>query len=230
MLDIFIHGELVDLAIPTEDFASGDVWYKWFNDQRVNKYLDQGLFPNTKAIQLDFFKSIGENRLILVIQNKEGVPLGVVSLSYIDFRKRSCDFALIIDSLADVRVAGYGALEASALIVEHGFKTLGVTRITAWQHVDLHDWQQRLELIGFRFEGYHKRKFVKGCTIADAVSIAVTYTDFCDMCDLRGGRLWDSFQQMKKRIKGLPKQSAKHKHGAVFAKDLEEYYKEIQKL
>ena len=33
MLDIFIKGELVDLAIPTEDFAAGEIWYKWFNNK-----------------------------------------------------------------------------------------------------------------------------------------------------------------------------------------------------
>ena len=52
MLDVFIEGELVDLAIPTEDFAAGDTWYKWFNDKNINKYLEQGLFPNTQKSQI----------------------------------------------------------------------------------------------------------------------------------------------------------------------------------
>jgi len=230
MLDVFIEGELVDLAIPTEDFAAGNIWYKWFNDKSINKYLEQGVFPNTKTAQVDFFKSMGKSRLALVVQNKEGKPLGIVSLSFINFQKRSCDFALVIDSAADIRVAGFGALEASALIVEHGFNILGVTRINAGQHADLFGWQQRLELIGFRLEGYHKSKFVKGSSVADSVSIAALYTDFCEICGRRGGKLWDSFDNMKKRIKKLPKESARQKFNNQFNKELKAYYKNIQDL
>jgi RimJ/RimL family protein N-acetyltransferase len=230
MLDVFIEGELVDLAIATEDFAAGDIWYKWFNDKSINKYLEQGVFPNTQTSQVDFFKSMGKDRLALVVQNKKGKPLGIVSLSFINFQKRSCDFALVIDSAADIRVAGFGPLEASALIVEHGFNILGVTRINAGQHADLFGWQQRLELIGFRLEGYHKSKFVKGSSVADSVSIAALYTDFCEICGRRGGKLWDSFDNMKKRMKKLPKESARQKFNNQFNKELKAYYKKIQDL
>lgn len=230
MLDVFIEGELVDLAIPTEDFAAGDIWYKWFNDKNINKYLEQGLFPNTKKSQVNFFNSMGAERLALVVQNKKGVPMGIVSLSFINFQKRSCDFALVIDSVADIRVSGLGTLEASSLIIEHGFDMLGMERINAEQHVDLIDWQQRLELIGFRFEGYHRNKFVKGSTAADSVSIAVLYDDYRNISDHRGGKLWDSAENMKIRIRKLPKDSARNKFDSQFSSELENYYNDIYKL
>jgi RimJ/RimL family protein N-acetyltransferase len=230
MLDVFIEGELVDLAIPTEDFAMGNIWYKWFNDKSINKYLEQGVFPNTKTAQVDFFKSMGKSRLALVVQNKEAKPLGIVSLSIINLEKRSCHFSLVIDNMADIRLAGFGALEASALIIEHGFKMLGVMRIKAGQHVDLFAWQQRLELIGFRFEGYHKGDFVKGSSVADSVTIAASYTDFSEICHRRGGRLWDSLDNMKKRAKKLPKESIRQKYDDKFVKVLEAYYDKVQNL
>ena len=230
MLDVFIEGEFVDLAIPTEHFASGDIWYRWFNNRNINQYLEQGLFPNTQQSQVNFFNSMGGDRLALIVQNKTGIALGVVSLSFINFQKRSCDFAIVIDSLADIRVSGFGALEASALIIEHGFKSLGLKRINAGQHVDLLDWQKRLELIGFRLEGYHRNKFVKGAATADAVSIAALYDDYCDICANRNGKLWDTAENMRKRVKNLPKESARHKLEHVFAKELDSYYREVYRL
>ena len=230
MLDVFIKGELVDLAIPTEDFAAGDIWYKWFNNKSVNKYLEQGIYPNTQASQVHFFKSMGADRLALVIQNKNGKPLGIISLSFINLQKRSCDFALVVDSMADMKIVGFASLEASALIVEHGFNVLGVTRINAEQHADLFRWQQRLELLGFRLEGCHKKKFVKGSSVADAVPIAVLYSDFIEICSRRGGKLWDSLDKMKKRIENLPKESARKKFKNLFTNEIEAYYQKIYDL
>ena len=230
MLDVFIEGELVDLGIPTEDFAGGDIWYKWFNDKSLNKYLEQGLFPNTQKKQINFFNSMGVDRLALVVQNKKGVQLGIVSLSFINFQKRSCEFALVIDSFADIKISGLGTLEASSLIIEHGFNVLGMERISAGLHVDLFRLQQRLELIGFRLEGYHRNKFVKGSTIADSVSTAVLYNDFRNISDHRGGKLWDSAENMKKRIEKLPKDSARNRFDSQFVNELENYYNDIYKL
>lgn len=229
-MDIFIPGELVDLAIPTEDFAGGDTWYKWSNNTSMNKYLEQGVFPNTKSSQIKFFKSIGEDRLALIVQNKKGIPIGIVSLSYIDYKKRMCDFAIVIDSKVDHSIAGYAALEASARIVQHGFEALGVKRINAGQHIDLFRWQQRLELIGFRFEGHHKNKFVKGNHIADSITIALIYDDFYGLIKNRGGNLWDSSEEMKKRIQALPKESIRSKFLKEFSVEMEDYYKLIHKL
>ena len=230
MLDIFIKGELVDLAIPTEDFAAGEIWYKWFNNKSINKYLEQGIHPNTKDSQVHFFKSMGADRLVLVIQNKEGKPLGITSLSFINFQKRSCDFALVVDSMADMKLIGFASLEASALIVKHGFDELGVTRINAVQHADLFKWQQRLELLGFRLEGYHKNKFVKGSLVADSVSIAVLYSDFIKICSYRDGKLWDSLDKMKKRIDNLPKESARKQFENKFTNEIKDYYQKIFSL
>ena len=39
-LDIFIKGEIVDLGIPTEEFALESDCYSWFNKNTVTKYLE----------------------------------------------------------------------------------------------------------------------------------------------------------------------------------------------
>lgn len=230
MLDVFIEGELVDLAIPTEAFAAGDIWYKWFNDASITQYLDQGVYPNTRQQQVAFFNSMSQERLALIVQNKSGKPIGIVSLSFINHQKKSCDFAIAIDTAADIRIAGVGALEASAIIIQHGFDMLGMKRINAGQHVDLLSWQQRLELIGFQFEGYHKNKFVKGSQVEDSVSIAVVSDDYEHIKQARGGVLWDSYTKMKKRIQALPSTSIRMMFDDEFSKAHKKYYDEIYAL
>ena len=82
-LDVFIEGELVDLCIPTPEFAKNSEWYSWFNNPETNKYLDQGAFPNTREDELLFYQTEHNRRLLLVVTDKESVPLGVISLSFI---------------------------------------------------------------------------------------------------------------------------------------------------
>ncbi len=69
-LDIFIAGESMDLRIPTREFAATSDWYSWFNDPQLNRYMDQGLFPNDAASQVEFFESQKHSRLLLIISNK----------------------------------------------------------------------------------------------------------------------------------------------------------------
>ena len=55
-LDVFIKGEMIDLCIPTKEFAEKSDWYSWFNDPKINRFLDQGLFPNDRDLQVAFFE------------------------------------------------------------------------------------------------------------------------------------------------------------------------------
>ena len=88
MLDKFIEGELVDLCIPTMEFARDSEWYSWFNSPKITKYLPElGGFPNTKSDQEKFFAQNKDKRLILIIFNKFNIAKGVISLSAIDFKE-----------------------------------------------------------------------------------------------------------------------------------------------
>src|SRR6056300_1501143 len=97
-LEIFISGELVDLSIATADFAENSNWYNWFNSTELTRFLYQGVYPNTREDQLTFFKSIPNDRLVLVIVDKKGRNIGVISLSSINPIQKSCDIALVVSN------------------------------------------------------------------------------------------------------------------------------------
>lgn len=227
-LDVFIPGETIDLCIPTVEFAKQSEWYSWFNKSSITRFLDQGLFPNTSDEQEAFFLSQGKDRLIFIISNKTDY-LGVVSLSYIDLIKKSCDLAIVIDASIDKRQSPYIALEAIALITVHAFEVLGINRISAGQHKDLAGWGQRMGLLGYKIEGIHKNKFVKGREVSDAVTIACTYDIYKGIIENRGC-LWDSKDQFKKRYKGLPKEDFTKKLEYFFETEGTQYYDDIFSL
>lgn len=227
-LDIFIAGELVDLCIPTEEFAKESHWYSWFNKKSITRYLDQGAFPNTAEQQLAFFRSNQSQRLMLIISNKKQY-VGIISLSSINLEKKICDIAIVVDSSLDKKNVPFLSLEAMALLTEHAFTELGMQRIEAGQHCKLKGWQQRMELIGYKLEGLHARKFITGQERSTAVSIACLYEDYLSIIKQRKA-FWDSKNNMIKRFQKLPKHSFADQLERFFSDQRLKYYDEIEKL
>ena len=227
-LDIFIEGELVNLCIPTAEFANGSEWYAWFNSKIITKYLNQGVFPNTPEKQLEFFNSQQDSRLTLIISNKKKY-MGVVSLSSIDLIEKSCEIALVMNNKVHTKMAPYISIEAMALITEHAFTMLGVNRIVFGQHLGLRGFQQRLELLGYKIEGLHHNKFIKGREVSDSILVACLYKDFQNIVHKRGS-LWDTLSLMKARFQKLPKKAFVDLLSEFHDNERNDYYKKIFEL
>ena len=226
-LEIFLQGELVDLCIPTADFALHSNWYKWFNDKSNNKYLEQGAIPNTKSKQLNFFENISDDRVVLIIVNKEKIPIGVISLSFINLDKKCCDIALVVSNDGDKKMKPFNSLEAMALMTTHAFETIGMLRVNAGQHINLAGWQCRMEILGYQLEGLHKKKFVKGNEVADSMSISASKENYELISKKRGGALWDGYKEMHRRIKAMPKKRYVDMLVQFYNNERDKYYKKI---
>ena len=227
-LDVFISGEVMNLCIPTEEFSKESKWYSWFNNPMIVRFLEQGMFPNTPKDQVEFFRSQKSDRLMLIISNKK-MYMGIISLSKINLIKKTCDIAIVIDSSLDIILSPYISLEAMARLTEYAFDVMGINRISAGQHVKLKNWQQRMELIGYKLEGLHKNKFIKGHEVSNSVSIACLYDDFKNIINHRGS-LWDSKENMRKRYMQLPKRAFVDMLSDFFGQVKDAYYKRIFSL
>lgn len=225
LLDTFIKGEQIDLCIPTKEFANTSSWYSWFNDPKITRFLDQGVFPNTPFLQLKFFEEEFNKRLLLVISNKK-TYIGIISLSNIDLIKKSAELAIVVNNSLDPRRSPMLALEAVARITEHGFKIMGLKRISAGQHYKLEGWQQRMELLGYRVEGIKTNSFIKGDEVADSINIAVTYNDYLVLLKKRI-TYWDSHEKMFQRIKNLPSEKFVYKLRELFDLEGVKYYLKV---
>lgn len=226
-LDIFIEGETIDLRIPTLEFAEKSDWYKWLNNSHVTQFLEHGVFPNTKDRQIDFFLKERDKRLLLIVTDKDGVPIGSTSLTDINYKTQTCGSGTIIGNF--IGKNPLEALEIVARTTEHAFLNIGIKKIIANQHIGLIPWSHRMSLLGYKLEGIRKNAFVKGNEIADVLEITCHYEDYLKIIKNRDGSLWDSQEKMLQRVKALPKTPI-HKKLQEFFKENEKYYNDIFSL
>ena len=55
---VFIEGETIDLCVPSKLAIERDGWADWFNDLETTRFLGQGVYPNFKEDQYDFYESL----------------------------------------------------------------------------------------------------------------------------------------------------------------------------
>jgi RimJ/RimL family protein N-acetyltransferase len=229
-LEVFISGETIDLCTPTREFAQKSKWYTWFNNPEITRYLgERGEYRNTPALQEKFFLSEPKKRLILIITTKEKVYKGVVSLSFINYKKRTCDIAIVTDFLIEPQYSPYASLEAIARITQHGFDKMGMKRISGGAHINLRNWQQRMELFGYRIESVNRNSFIKGKEVSNSMTISCLHDDYLSIIKNRG-KLWDNLRKMKKRIDKLPKKTFRDQLLNFFNSNGSKYYKKLFKL
>jgi RimJ/RimL family protein N-acetyltransferase len=226
-LNKFLVGENVDLCIPSVAYAQDSTWHSWFNNPRTTRFLEQGIFPNTPENQVAFLKNslANSNRLILIISDKFSY-IGTISLSSINLDKKTAEIALLIGEESNSLNSDLLALESMALITQFAFDRMGLIRISAGQHEKLYKWQRRLELIGYRIDGFKRDAFIKGPEVANSVSISVTKSDFELIIDYRD-KLWDSSEKMKLRIQNMPKECFTEKLKQLIINDGSKYYEKI---
>ena len=129
--DVFIKGKLVDLVVLTEEIVEKTNWYNWFNDEKITKNMQKHYYPNTKEMQMSFLRNEVEGnskKLQLgIVNKKDQVIIGTISLSNIDYMDRKCSIACMIGE-AKYQSFKY-FLEANQLLIKHAFEQLNMNKI-----------------------------------------------------------------------------------------------------
>lgn len=222
--DVFYNGETIDLIVPTRELAEKSTWYSWFNSQGTTRFTDHGIFPNTPEKQIEFFNSLSNGtRFALLLRLKNHTePSGVVSLSSINFRKRTAALAIITDTEANPAIPPFAAMEAVAAVTEHGFNVMGLRRIESGQvYPALSKWNQMLELFGYRTEGFKRKAYSRGQVVSDEVSMACLLETFDQICEERDNKFWPGAREISVLIRSLPKET--------FAEKLDRTIRELEK-
>ena len=206
----FIKGELIDLCIPSKLAIEKDGWADWFNDIEKLQATEHGIYPNYIAAQQNILDSLASDRskIVLLVCEKVGnKAIGVISLQNINLQNNSAEIALNVSSKNKSTINPLAALEAMALITQHGFDQLGLIRIYASQAFPLlKNWNKGLETIGYRSEGILKNSFIRGHSVYDTVAISCLYENYIKLKNLRG-TLWGSAKIIRKTMKKQPKHS-----------------------
>jgi [ribosomal protein S5]-alanine N-acetyltransferase len=160
--DVFIKGDLVDLVVLSEEIVDNSNWYNWFNNEENTKYMQKHYFPNTKKLQLDFFKhniENNENKLQLGIVHKADLSfIGIVSLNDIDYINKSCEVSIIIGEKKYHSLNIF--IESCQSIINHGFKSLGLKKVSSGTFSKDID-SLFCKILGFKREGVLKQAVYK---------------------------------------------------------------------
>ena len=223
-LKIIIKGETINLCKPTVNFARGDIWYKWLNNPLITRNLssDYKKLNNTPHKQLKYFLKEKNKRIILIISTKNNIYKGVVSLSKFKKIHGSCEIALITDPNIEPQLAPFAGLEAIALMTQFAFEKIKIKQINGAGNINLKNWQQRMELFGYKFEGLIKLKNNFDYTVK------CKYQDY-KIIKKNRGKYWDNLKMIKKRIRKLPKNSFQKKYIKLNLDEKEKYYSDIFK-
>lgn len=225
--DVFLAGETVDLCAISDDDWVLDQWYRWFNKPEITKYLSQGVYPNSRKKQKDYYDLLvgSTTRLALLIKpKKHDFYIGVASLSSIDPVLRQCDFAMVIgEKINDADSLFYG-MESKSLLTEHAFENLGVERINSTQAAELLRWQRWQILFGYQIEGLLRKKFRKGQNVYDVLASSCLLEDYRKIRELRGGVFWPGKAAIFELMKMLPKVTLIDELMAWLPEKQREYY------
>ncbi len=143
------------------------LFLKWYNDPEVIQYISVYL-PMTEIAEEDWIKELATTRaksdvvfVIEAIDSNLTKPIGNCGLHRIDHREQVAGFGIAIGE-KDYWGKGYGT-EAAQLLIEYGFKSLNLHRISS-SALAFNDRSIRMhKKIGFREEGcLRQRRFKNG--------------------------------------------------------------------
>ena len=166
--DVFIKGNMVDLVVLTEYIVEKTNWYKWFNDEENTKHMQKHYYPNSKELQLKYFKEEVEGndkKLQLGIYHKKDKYLiGTISLNNIDHLNRCCEVGLIIGEVEARKLQYF--IEAVKLTCKHAFDTLNINRVysgTISKEID----ELFCRVLNFEHEGIFRQAVFKNGSYHD---------------------------------------------------------------
>lgn len=220
---IFISGELVDLCIPDRNAIELDGWGDWFNNISANQNTTHGVYPNFYENQVEYLQNLyKKDKIVLLVCRKvDRVAVGVIALQNINMSAREAHWAIMIGNTEKLSLPGLAALEATAMITEHGFTELGLQRIYGGQAFPaLKGWNKLLELIGYQVDGIHRNAHNRGNKYTDSLYISCLYQDYLRITESRKN-FWPGSLKIKKLLRKQPKKS--------YAEKLEEVTISIKK-
>jgi len=183
-IDVFIEGNEIDLICLNEDIIAQSNWYNWFNDAQVTKFMQKHYYPNTRSMQLNYYKGSIENNSTKVqcgIYHKAtDMLIGTISLNSIDFINRNCELSVII---GERKAQNLNTLvESHKLMLKHAFETLNLNRVyggSVIKEIDL----LFCRALGYSSEGMLRKHVFKNGQYMDVYLFGILLTRYLELKD-----------------------------------------------
>ena len=123
---LFLSGKMVNLR-PAQ---KSDIphFTRWINDPKVRHYLSTTM-PLTEKQEEEWFEGLGkdESKIDLIIETKDGKPIGLMGIHKIDWRSGVGTTGDLIGE-KEYWGQGYGT-DAKMVLLDYAFNTLGLRKI-----------------------------------------------------------------------------------------------------
>ncbi|TSC69945.1 MAG: GCN5-like N-acetyltransferase [Parcubacteria group bacterium Gr01-1014_46] len=103
---------------------------KWINDPDVRQFV-ASIFPTTQKFEEDWVDGLGKDKdnIVVVIETKEGKPIGLMGLHRIDWVNRLATTGALIGD-KEYWGKGFGT-DAKMALLDYAFNTLNLNRINS---------------------------------------------------------------------------------------------------
>lgn len=165
-----IEGERVQLRRMGPQDAAAVVRLRSDPDVQAQLFSER---PPTVAEHLRWLADVdarGDRHEFMIVERTSGQSVGTIGLSRIDPRHRRAEYGVLI---GEPGARGKGlASEASRLLLDYAFRTLGLVRVYLHVFADNAAAVRLYERVGFLREGLLRRHVYKGGRFRDVVAMA----------------------------------------------------------
>lgn len=178
MKNPFLTGEKIYITPLSKDDIS-EKYIDWLNDKDVCKDNSHAIFPNTKSKTLAYINSLENSKdevAFAIRWKKNDDHIGNIAIKKIDRINRSAELAIIIGD-KKYWSKGVGS-EAYKLLIEYGFNTLNLNRISSGQTAANKGMIKVCEKMGMKKEGTLRQVLYKNGEYLDAVIYSILKKDY----------------------------------------------------
>ena len=141
------------MEVTIRKFERADIPKKveWINNPENNQFLHYDIPICAEKTEKWFDSHQGDDTRYDAVIEADGVPVGTIGLLAIDRKNYKAEYYI---AMGETAYKGRGvAKKASRLILEYGFKTLGMNRIYLYTETENVAAQKLFERVGFIKEG-----------------------------------------------------------------------------
>ncbi|MBN2517359.1 MAG: GNAT family N-acetyltransferase [Candidatus Altiarchaeota archaeon] len=136
MVSYHLTGEKIKLRALEESDIDGP-YLDWLNDPDVTRFMTAGIFPQTKEMLRNFYKSISGAQTCVyyaILDKATDKHIGNIKLDHIDWINRRAEIGVLV---GDRNFWGRGVCkEAVGLVTEYAFKKLDLRKIMIWANTE----------------------------------------------------------------------------------------------
>ena len=168
------------MEVTIRKFDRSDIPKKveWINNPENNQFLHYDIPICVENTEKWFDSHDGDDTRYDAVILADGIPVGTIGLLAIDKKNSKAEFYI---AMGETEYKGKGiAKQASILILEYGFKILGLNKIYLFTEIENLLAQKLFEKVGFSKEGVLRQDIISHGSFVDRIAYGFLREDWLE--------------------------------------------------